>query len=113
MSNASSLTRLFRAVLRVHKDKLPPAMRTMGDKYVKVEFLSLVKGNATQEQWTQFITEWSKYRCMLSGERDSELQPDVLQLMNPEQQSRMSNLYKEAKILRKQMIDDAFPGNKQ
>jgi hypothetical protein len=113
MSNASSLTRLFRAILRVHKAKLPPTMRAMGDKYVKIEFLSLVNGNATQEQRSQFTTEWTRYRLQLSGEGDSESQPDVLTLMNPEQQSKMSKLYNEAKILRKQMIDDASPGNKE
>ena len=49
---------------------------------------------------------------MLVGEKDTDAQPDVLQQMNPEQQSKMASLYEEAKTLRTQMIDDALPSGK-
>lgn len=104
-----TLTGLYRAILKIHKDKLPPPMREMGDKYVRSEFLAHIKGDTTPEQWQQFTREWERYRSMLDGDGDHSRQPDLLDQMNPEQQSKMSSLYKEAKVLRSEMISDALP----
>ena len=110
MSGPVKLGSLYRAILKLHKDKLPAPMRTMGDKYVKTEFLAHMKPETTEQQWSQFASEWQRYYVMMSGQGDSEQQPpDVLDLMNPEQQSKMSTLYQEAKRLRRSMIDDALP----
>lgn len=99
----------YRSILKLHRDKLPGPMRAMGDKYVKTEFLAHLKGKTTEEQWHQFVTEWTKYRTALGGEANVDEQPqDVLSQMNPEQQSKMSGLYDEAKKLRSSMIDDAL-----
>ena len=88
-------------------------MRAMGDKYVRTEFQSHIKSKTTEAQWHQFMSEWSKYRAMLAGEGDdTDPQPDVLSLMNPEQQHKMVGLYDEAKKLRSSMIDDALPAAK-
>ena len=81
----------------------------MGDKYVKSEFVAHLQGKTTEEQWHQFVAEWTKYRTALDGQADTDEQPqDVLGQMNPEQQSKMSGLYNEAKKLRSSMIDDAL-----
>jgi Complex1_LYR-like len=110
-----SLMQLYRGVLRLHRCKLPPPMKAMGDKYVKTEFLAHIKGNTTEQQWQQFLTEWTRYRDALGGEGDvgQTASPDVLGLMNPEQQSKMAKLYEEAKGMRKQMIEEALPFDKK
>ena len=109
MPASGSIVQLYRAILKIHQHKLPAPMREMGDKYVKEEFQAHIRGKASEEQMHQFVTEWTRYKEMLSGQDDTDPQPDVLTQMNADQQQRMSGLYSEAKKLRKQMIDEALP----
>ena len=108
----ASVTSLYRSILKLHQAKLPPPMREMGDKYVKAEFTSHIKGKTTEEQWHQFMQEWRKYREALAGEGGEHVRGDVITQMNAEQQSKMSTLYNEAKVMRKKMIEDALPFDK-
>ncbi len=39
---------LYRSIVRLHRKKLPPALRTMGDAYVRHEFDLHKKANLTQ-----------------------------------------------------------------
>ncbi len=39
---------LYRSIVRLHRKKLPPALRTMGDTYVRHEFDLHKKANLTQ-----------------------------------------------------------------
>lgn len=52
--------KLLRSILRVHRQKLNPQMREIGDKYVLNEF-KLHKKTTALEQLTQFYDGWEKY----------------------------------------------------
>ena len=108
MTSQGTLKQLYRAILKLHNQKLPPPMKEMGDKYVRSEFSAHMNGKTTPEQWQQFTSEWLRYHRMLSGDGQDEPQVDVLDHMTPEQQSKMAGLYEEAQKLRESMIDDAF-----
>jgi hypothetical protein len=54
MEGGGKLLWLYRAILRLHREKLPPPMREMGDKYVKTEFSSHIHGKTSKEQWDTF-----------------------------------------------------------
>lgn len=71
---AAPVLALFRQILRLHRDKLPPPMRAMGDTYVKDEFSRHLRGNTSEAQWQVFMQEWQRYHAMLSGSAD--LLPD-------------------------------------
>jgi hypothetical protein len=109
MTAIGSMMHLYRSILKLHKSKLPAPLREMGDKYVKTEFAAHIKGNATEKQWHQFMAEWDRYRRAMCGHADAEVQPDVLGLMNSEQQVKMVELYKEAQNLRKSIIKGSSP----
>ena len=72
MSGRAQILALFREVLRVHRRTLPEPMRGIGDEYVKNEFHSLRKANATAEQWRQFGEQWRKYADMLQSEEEEK-----------------------------------------
>lgn len=73
-SKAAPVFSLFRQILRLHRTKLPPPMRAMGDTYVRDEFSRHLRGNTSQEQWRVFMQEWQRYHTMLAGNAD--LVPD-------------------------------------
>ncbi|PYH46531.1 succinate dehydrogenase assembly factor 3 [Aspergillus saccharolyticus JOP 1030-1] len=58
---------LYRRILRVHRKKLDPAMRLLGDSYVKSEF----RAHRTVENPLHiigFLTEWQLYAQKLEGD---------------------------------------------
>ena len=46
--SASAMLNLYRSIVRLHRKKLPPALRTMGNTYVRHEFDLHKKANLTQ-----------------------------------------------------------------
>ena len=46
--SASAMLNLYRSIIRLHRKKLPPALRTMGNTYVRHEFELHKKANLTQ-----------------------------------------------------------------
>jgi hypothetical protein len=71
-SGAPALLSLFRSILRLHRERLPPPMRAMGDTYVKSEFRRHLRGSTTEEQWGVFVAEWQRYAAMLGGSADQQ-----------------------------------------
>jgi hypothetical protein len=71
-SGAAALLSLFRSILRLHRERLPPPMRSMGDTYVKSEFRRHLRGSTTEEQWRVFVAEWQRYAAMLGGSADQQ-----------------------------------------
>ena len=69
-AQAAPVLSLFRQILRLHRDKLPPPMRAMGDTYVKDEFAKHLQGKTSEAQWAVFMQEWQRYHAMLSGAAD-------------------------------------------
>jgi hypothetical protein len=46
--SATAMLNLYRSIIRLHRKKLPPALRTMGNTYVRHEFDLHKKANLTQ-----------------------------------------------------------------
>lgn len=65
----ASVLALYRSVVRVHRERLPPQMRTLGDSLAKSEFRSVIKSpKTTEKQWAAFYSEWRDYVMLLRGE---------------------------------------------
>jgi hypothetical protein len=115
---AAPILALYRAVRRVHREKLPPPLRRMGDAYVRDEFSRHLRGATTPAQWQAFASEWGRYRGMLAGaadmapgaaasfadgdllvggvDRSGALEEGALRAMTPEQRDRLLRLREEA-----------------
>ncbi|KAL4979032.1 hypothetical protein BDW66DRAFT_128411 [Aspergillus desertorum] len=57
---------LYRRILRVHRKKLDPEMRILGDSYVKSEFRAH-RGTENPLHIIGFLTEWQLYAQKLEG----------------------------------------------
>ncbi|KAI8474634.1 MAG: hypothetical protein J3K34DRAFT_366119 [Monoraphidium minutum] len=66
------LYQLYRQVLRVHRAKLPPPLRTLGDSYVKAEVRRHLDGKTSAAQWREFGDQWAAYVSMLAGRADAD-----------------------------------------
>ncbi|KAL4909209.1 succinate dehydrogenase assembly factor 3, mitochondrial [Aspergillus multicolor] len=76
MGSAASLTEalallppipLYRRILRVHRRKLDPEMRILGDSYVKSEFRAH-RSTENPLHIIGFLTEWQLYAQKLEGD---------------------------------------------
>lgn len=63
---------LYRRVLRLHRNRLPPPLRVLGDSYAKSEFSRHLKGRTTDAQWREFGGQWSAYASALEGRADAD-----------------------------------------
>mmetsp|Transcript_6362 Transcript_6362/g.18296 ORF Transcript_6362/g.18296 Transcript_6362/m.18296 type:complete len:108 (-) Transcript_6362:834-1157(-) len=88
----------FRRVLRVHRDKLPPPMKVMGDAYARQEFKAWGQATVNQQQWAEFEGQWRRYCDALLGVADSpaatsgDIQDDILSSMSEEQKAQLAKL---------------------
>ena len=67
--------KLYRAILREHRKKLPPQMRALGDKYVAEEFR--LHRNAKDEFLPQFYHAWQSYLMNLHGPIETSTPPGI------------------------------------
>lgn len=87
--------RLYRALLREHKNRLPPQMRKLGNDYVKNEFK--LHASAKEEHLTPFFKEWDAYLETLrrrSGNFGSDM--DNIENLSDEQRQKLNELRAEA-----------------
>lgn len=88
----------YRNILRVHREKLPPPMRAMGDAYARDEFRAWANSKATADQWREFGGQWSRYVNMLLGVADSteaasgDIPAETLGQLNDEQKLQLEKL---------------------
>lgn len=106
--DGATLVHLFRSLMRLHRAKLPPPMRAVGDRYVRDEFRRHrdATPSMTPEQWTEFTKQWQAYARMLDGTADrlpdgtenpaGGLSDDLLRGLNDEQRARLGALQREA-----------------
>lgn len=95
---------LYRQVLRVHRERLPPPLRSLGDAYVKEEVRRHLKAKTTPPQWAEFGAQWKRYIAMMDGTADlpdssGEIPPEVLDAMNDEQRAQLAKLRRAAEEL--------------
>ena len=91
---------VFRQILRIHREKLPPPMRALGDKYLRDEMHRHKDAQTTKTQWKTFVKEWELYKDTLSGKADlqnkgGDIRPDVLAAMTDEQKQQFLDLREE------------------
>lgn len=101
---AAPIISLYREVLKLHRERLPPPVRNLGDGYVKSEFRSHLRGKTTEIQWKQFVAEWRSYVATLRGEEhqtptnasvSAELMTGVYDSLSEDQRKRVEMLQKE------------------
>ncbi len=89
----------YRQILRVHRDRLPPPMRAIGDRYARQEFRAWGgAANLSTAQWQEFQSQWERYANMLLGVADSptattgDLPEDALSALSQEQRAQLDRL---------------------
>ena len=70
-AGAEALLAGYRTVLRVHRLRLPPPMRALGDSFARDEFRAWAGSKSSGEQWREFGGQWTRYVDMLLGIADS------------------------------------------
>lgn len=68
----SRLYQMYRRVLRVHRQQLPPPLRSLGDSYAKSEIRRHLDGKTNEQQWREFGDQWAAYVSMLAGRADAD-----------------------------------------
>mmetsp|Transcript_659 Transcript_659/g.1420 ORF Transcript_659/g.1420 Transcript_659/m.1420 type:complete len:105 (-) Transcript_659:85-399(-) len=93
---------LFRSIMRLHRSKLPPPMRSLGDAYVRKEFKLHYKPDVKENHRKMFLSEWGNYVQTISAQASvvgKELSEDQRSKLNDEQKTQLGNLEKTAKAL--------------
>ena len=102
----SAVLAVLRDVLRLHRSKLPPPMRQLGDDFLREEFRRHRAASTTREQWAVFVREWRRYVQQLRGEattasaRSGELDAETRAALSPEQRAQLERLREETQRLR-------------
>ena len=97
---------VLRDVLRVHRLKLPPPMRQLGDDFLREEFRRHRAAGTTRAQWVAFVREWQRYVQQLRGEataasaRSGELDAETRAALSSEQRAQLERLREETQRLR-------------
>ncbi|KAL4940821.1 hypothetical protein BDV06DRAFT_13374 [Aspergillus oleicola] len=84
---------LYRRILRVHRRKLDPEMRILGDSYVKSEFRAH-KSTENPLHIIGFLTEWQLYAQKLEGDawKGEKLDKSKLDKMSDQQLGQLYEL---------------------
>lgn len=84
---------LYRRILRIHRKKLPPEMRLLGDEYVKSEFRAH-RNVENPIHIVGFLTEWQLYAQKLEGDswRGEKLDQAKLDKMSEQQIGQLYEL---------------------
>ncbi|ETV70686.1 hypothetical protein H257_13787 [Aphanomyces astaci] len=90
----SQVLGLYRDILRLHRRKLEPVMRVLGDRYVRDEFK--LHKSAKPEFVHGFLTEWQNYRTMLQERQThfgQDLSADTRKLLDDQQKKKLLDLH--------------------
>lgn len=89
---------LFREIMTLHRTKLPPVMRSLGDSYVRKEFKThMYSGTCSKAQFEQFLTAWSSYAATIRAQETvtgKSLTPEQKRLLNEKQKDQLEELEK-------------------
>ena len=98
---------LLRSILRVHRYKLKPQMRELGDKYVLNEF-KLHSKIAEKSILKQFYESWESYVTYLKGQEvkfGRNLVSQEEKILTDEQKIKLEEFKSEATALLKNLDD--------
>jgi hypothetical protein len=89
---------LYKEIFVLHRIKLPPAMKALGDMYVRKEFkMHMYKGNCSRTQFEQFINAWKSYAEMIRSQETvtgKPLSAEQRRLLNDSQRGQLEELEK-------------------
>jgi hypothetical protein len=93
---------IFKEIMVLHRTKLPPAMRVLGDTYVRKEFrIHMYGGKCSRNQFDQFLTAWRSYAEMIRSQEEVTGRPltqEQKRLLNDEQKSQLDQLEAATKV---------------
>lgn len=92
--------KLYRAILRAHRTKLPVELRFLGDEYVKAEFKAH-KSTDNPLHIVGFLTQWQDYLRSIDGGdwKEGKMSQQDLDKMSPEQVGQLYELMQETQRL--------------
>ncbi|TYZ65476.1 hypothetical protein PybrP1_005040 [[Pythium] brassicae (nom. inval.)] len=96
----SDMLRLYRRILTLHRAKLAPQMRVLGDQYVRDEFKR--HKDAAPKFVPLFVREWEQYEQFMRQKQDrfgKELSAEEKALFDGEQQERLRSLQEAAETV--------------
>ena len=90
---------LYRNIMRLHRDKLPPIMRQLGDVYIRKEFRThMYSAKCSLPQFDQFLKSWALYHQTLLSQQKvigDNLSDEATKKLNDDQLSKLADLKKE------------------
>ncbi|CAJ1348766.1 unnamed protein product [Effrenium voratum] len=96
---------LFRTIMRLHKIKLDPQMRSLGDSYARKEFRLHAKPQVQEPHKQMFLKAWRNYVDMVSSQDTvvgQEMSTEEKSKLNDQQKVQLESLEKSAKSLGQQ-----------
>jgi hypothetical protein len=89
---------LYKEIFVLHRIKLPPAMKALGDMYLRKEFKThMYRGNCSRTQFEQFINAWKSYAEMIRSQESvtgKPLSAEQRRLLNDSQRGQLEELEK-------------------
>ena len=92
------MRQLLRQILRAHRTKLPPNMRSLGDQYVRKEFADM-RDVTKPEHLAAFRTGWEQYLAQIRSQQGfqdrtygKELSDEAIDTMSNEQRNKLIDL---------------------
>ncbi|KAL3674949.1 hypothetical protein V7S43_000873 [Phytophthora oleae] len=98
MADRAKVLTLYKRILTLHRQKLEPHMRVLGDQYVRDEF-KRHKG-AAPKFVPLFMREWEQYAAVMTQKKDrfgQELSSEDKQLLDAGQKDKLRSLQDAAK----------------
>lgn len=98
---------LYRRLLRIHRKRLGPEERIMGDLYLKAEFRRH-KDIDNPIHIIGFLTQWQQYGQMLEGDswKESKFDMELLDKMNDQQVGQMYELMQSIQKRARDSVDE-------
>ncbi|KAI9911361.1 hypothetical protein PsorP6_009542 [Peronosclerospora sorghi] len=93
MASRTHVLALYKRILTLHRQKLEPHMRQLGDQYVRDEFKR--HKNAATKFVPLFLQEWEQYAAVMERKKDQfgqELSIEDQQLLDDEQKRKLRSL---------------------
>ena len=102
---SESMRQLLRQILRAHRTKLPPNMRSLGDQYVRKEFAEM-RDVTKPEVLERFRDEWEKYLQQLetapADDLGADLDAEILGTMSDDQKAKLVDMRASSRKLREE-----------
>ena len=100
-----SMRQLLRQILRAHRTKLPPNMRSLGDQYVRKEFADM-RDVTKPDVLERFRGEWEKYLQQLEAapadDLGADLDAEILGTMSDDQKAKLVDMRASSRKLREE-----------